>query len=140
MIKTVKNPPEKDVLAVILDDEIYDRHTDDTDPPKHKLGAANLSGWVTLCGYVEGNIASLFLVKDGQLHFYCLKPYRRHARTLLNQALKTHRKPVFCEIPVLYLETINFALKAGFRRLQRKRDAWVKNGQIYDVEVLRWAR
>ena len=138
-IKTIKNPPVKDILAVVLNDEIYDRHTEDTDPPKGALGRADFSGWTVFGGYVEGKIASLFMVQGGQLHFYCLKAYRAYARGFLNSALARHKKTVFCEIPVLYRSVINFAKKGGFKNIEIKSKAWLKRGVFYDVEVMQWA-
>lgn len=138
ILKSVFDPSEEDFLKVILDDEIYDRITDDNDLPKDRLGKPDLKGWVVIGGYVD-EIASLFMVKDRQLHFYVLSPYRKYARKLLQQGLKLHGYPVFCEIPKLYMETINFAKKAGFVETGIKRNAHMKHGKLYDVVRLEWA-
>jgi hypothetical protein len=137
-MKSVFNPPMEDVLKVLLDSEIYDRITDDTDPPKEKLGKANLSGWNIIAGYKE-EIASLFMVKDRQLHFYVLPQFRKYAREFLKQALKMYGQSVFCEIPTLYPETINFAKRSGFIESGIRRNAHMKNGKQYDLVRLEWA-
>lgn len=139
MISIIKSPPDAHILSVLLDDEIYDRMTDDLDPSKDTLGNADLSGYGVYAGYVDGQIASAFLVRKGLLHFYCLRKHRKHARELLQLSLEAHGQKVFCQIPVLYRETINFAKKAGFVKIGEKAKAWLKNGKLYGVEVLEWA-
>lgn len=139
-MRTIKNPPQKDIMAVVMDKDIYDRHTQDTDPNIEQSQQPDLSkGWVIYGGYVGGEIASLFMVNNGQLHFYCLKAFRENARELLRDALKMHGKPVFCQIPTLYKAVINFAKKAGFKHVETLKRAWLKGGVLYDVEKLKWA-
>jgi hypothetical protein len=133
-----------DISEVMFDDEIFDRTNDDFSPKRDGLDIkkANLNGWVFIGGYVQGKIASLFSVYGSQMHFWVLKPYRKHARELLNKSLELWPHDVWVKIPSLYQTVINFAKKAGFKEFYCEESSYMKNGKLYNNHYLvrsRWA-
>lgn len=127
----------RDIAAVILDDEIYDRIIDDNCPPKERFIAPE-SGYIYVGGYVSGKIASAFIVHDGKMHFMVLKPYRKHARKLLRESFKAYPFNVYVEIPACYMEVINFAKNYGFEEVKIEENAHKKNGKLYAVHTLEY--
>ncbi len=125
-----------EVDRVVYDPEIYDRISDDNSPPLEAFQMVYLGTMIT--GYVNGEVASLFHVVSGKLHYMVLKPYRRHARALLRQAFELYPHPVWCSIPALYMEVINFALNFGFRRFAIEEKGHKKNGEFYDCHLLEY--
>jgi len=132
-----KIAPHKDVERIILDDEIYDRITHDDCPPKERFVLPK-NGYIAIGGYLDGKIASLYMVHGSKMHFMVLKCYRKYSRQLLDSAMNFYSLPVYCEIPTLYRSVINFAKKAGFVLSEIKEKSYLKNGKLYNVEVLKW--
>ena len=60
-----------------------------------------------------------------------LKKHRKHARKLLDASFKRRPKPVYCEIPSLYMSVINFAKKYGFVEINKEPRAHKKNDSCF---------
>lgn len=127
----------EDVKTVIYDDEIYDRVTDDNCPSKEYFELPE-SGYISVGGYVDGIIASMFIVHDNKMHFMVLKPYREYAGKLLKESFKVYPFNVYVEIPSCYMEVINFAKNYGFEEVKITENAHKKNGKFYSVYTLEY--
>lgn len=125
----------EEAKAVLFDDEIYDRITDDRSPAKEKF-TPPAEGVSYIAGYVDGQIASLFIVHDEKLHFMVLKAFRLHARELLRHSFIIWPHRVYVEIPTLYRTVINFAKRAGFKEAGLAPRPHLKNGMLYDRQTL----
>jgi hypothetical protein len=126
---------QRDIEAVLMDDEIYDRISNDVSPPKEHFQIPH-DGVVYIGGYIDGLIASLFIVHDGLMHFMVLPDYRRFARELLAQSFRLWPFKVRVEIPVLYRPVINFARNFGFKDVGINKEAHLKNGKLHDEYIL----
>ena len=129
------NVASKIVKAIY--DELYDRITDDNCPPKEEFKLPS-EGYEAVGGYVDGKIASLFMVHDKKMHFMVLKPFRKFARELLDASFKVWPYTVYCEIPSLYKTVINFAKRYGFKETKLELLAHKKNGKLYDIHTLEY--
>lgn len=127
--------PREDIDRVLFDDDIYDRTTDDNCPPKEDVNIPyDLALYVG--GYVNGRIASLYIVHGDKMHFMVLKGCRAHARELLEESIRFHPQRVYCEIPALYMSVINFAKKNGFTETKINKNKHLKNGKLYNIHTL----
>lgn len=125
---------------MIFDSEIFEKSKDDyaPDPRLCDINSADLSAHEFIGGYVEDEIASLFVVHKGLMHFSVLKKFRMLARELLSSSLEFWGKPVAVEIPSLYRSVINFAINNGFVETHITEDCFVKNGKKYQKHHLRF--
>lgn len=130
----------EDIEKVMFDEEIYDKTNPDGVKPKElcDIRTADLEDWHFIGGYIAGEIASLFIVHNSQMHFWVLKDFRKYARELLAESFKLWPYDVFVKIPKLYQSTINFARKAGFQTVHIEKDSFVKNSLTYDIEIMRY--
>jgi hypothetical protein len=130
---TAKAPNRDEIARMIFDPEIFERSKDDfaPDPLNCDIHKADLSQHEFIGGYVDDEIASLFVVHKGVMHFSVLKHYRRYARELLDVSIKIWNKPVAVEIPSLFRSVINFARNYGFVETHITEDFFVKNGKKY---------
>lgn len=129
---TVDYANNRDVDVLVYNPELSDRITDDYCPALKDF-EMQYHNSVFIGGYIEGKIASLFIVHmDQTMHFMVLPCYRMRARELLNESLKLWPYDVYCIIPVLYKPVINFARKMGFKEVARLPDDHLKNGVYYD--------
>ena len=137
---TAKIPSRHDIEKVMFNDEIYENTNPDGTQPKElcNIHKANLEGWNFIGGYIAGEIASLFIVHNSQMHFWVLKEFRKHARELLAESFKLWPYDVFVKIPKLYQSTINFARKVGFKTVDIEKKNYMKNSKLYDTEVMRF--
>ena len=129
----------EDAKKIILDDEVYDRISDDICPNKETLiFPENL---LYIGGYVDDQIVSAAVVHGSEYgdmaHFQVLKDYRlRYARELLEKTLKLCPRPLYAEFPSLYKPYMNFVKKLGFKEIEMKKNEFLKNGNVYDIHVL----
>lgn len=129
-------PNKKDIEHILFDDEIYDRITDDNCPDKGGFQIP-FKGCIYIGGYIDGHIASLFIVhNDNKMHFMVIKQHRQHAKELLAASFKMWPHDVYVEIPALYQSVINFAKNFGFVETEIKKDDHLKNGTLYDCQKL----
>lgn len=127
-----------EALTILKDPEIYDRITDDNCPTLQDFVLPDRVRVHYIGGYVGGTLAALSVIHhDNKFHFMVLEPYRRHARELLKQSLSLWPVKVWCEIPACYRTVINFARRNGFVELGIIPKAHRKNGQIYDIHIMR---
>lgn len=128
---------KNDVDRVIYDDEIYDRIGDDMCPPKEEFQFP-YGELVTIGGYVDDKIASLFIVhKNNEMHFMVLKSYRKYARRLLKASFGLWPFDVWVNIPALYMSVINFSRKNGFVVSEIIKNGHLKGGKLYDCYILK---
>ena len=130
----------EDIEAVMFDDEIFDRTNDDFAPRKEDCNIfnADLSGFYFIGGYVDGKIASLFIVHDERMHYWVLKDHRVHARKLLDVSFDIWPHRVYVAIPDLYRSVINFAKNYGFVETKIEDASYLKNGQYYNTYYLEY--
>ncbi len=134
----IKIPSLQDIGIVILDEEIYDRISDDNCPPREEFLVESFFNidMDILGGYIEGNIASLFMVHDKRMHFMVLKKYRRYSRELLAESLKGYPHDIYVKICSKYKPVINFAKNNGFKEILIEPKTYLKNGCLYDDHTL----
>lgn len=125
-----------DIRAVMFDAEIFERTNQDGVPLGGDLAKADLSGWAFIGGYVRGRIASLFIVYGGLMHFWVLRPFRGHARALLDASFRLWPESVRIEIPELYPDVIAFAKAYGFVERGRLAGDFLKGGKYYDKIIM----
>lgn len=132
----IKLPSKNDIDTVIYDPWCWDRTTDDNcpSPEDFKIPYDDFA-WVG--GYVNGQIASLYMVSyTGKMHFQVLPAYRMQAHNLFESSFTHYGRPVYCVIPVLYQSVINFVKKHKFKETLRFIKDHVKNGQRYDAVMM----
>lgn len=132
---TRAGPRSNGVLTVLKDAWVYDRETDDRCPPVDDYKPPD--GPLYLLGLVNEEPASLFIEHDSQIHYMVLRKHRMQARELLNCSIETSRlKFMFCQIPSLYMEVINFAKRSGFVETGVSEPRFMKSGVLYPVHRL----
>lgn len=126
---------KEDIDRVMFDDEIYDRISDDSCPPKEEIRLTYHEAKY-VAGYIDGETASLAALHDGRVHFMVLKPYRLHAHELWKETEKYLPPKMYAAVPSLYKTLINFAKKHGFREVDVQKKVYRKNGRLYDRHIL----
>lgn len=114
----IRKPSKEDINLVSFDDEIWQRTSYDNCPTRGELKANDyFYNYFEFLGcYLNNKIIALAIVSNqGNFHFEVLKPYRKYARIALNGFLTVLNRDLFCEIPTLYREVINFAKNNGFK-------------------------
>ncbi len=115
---TIKNPNQEDIKTIIMDEEIYDRISDDNSPSLKEFQLdTNLLDCFKLHilgGYIADKIVSLYIVHDGFLHFMVLKPYRKYARELYKLSAAQSPQDIYTKVASKYKSLINFAKHNGF--------------------------
>ncbi len=133
----IKRPTKEDIDLLTFDDEIWQRTTDDNCPNKEEFKKDyDFYNYFEFWGcYLKNQIIALASVKsDGNFHFEVLKPYRKFARIALNGFITVLNRNLFCEIPILYKEVINFAINNGFKQSEIIPDKdFIKNGIKYKL-------
>lgn len=133
----IKRPTKEDIDLITFDDEIWQRTTDDNCPNKEEFKKDyDFYNYFEFWGcYLKNQIIALASVKsDGNFHFEVLKPHRKYSRIALNGFLAVLDRNLFCEIPTLYKEVINFAINNGFKQSEIIPDKdFIKNGINYKL-------
>jgi len=132
---TARSSTTDEIDAIIFDEEIYDRITDDNCPPMNRFRMQYTGGYF-ISGFVGDEIASLFIVHGKKMHFMVLKPYRRFCHDLMTESFKLWPHDVYVEIPTLYRSVINFVKNFGFQEIDILKDSHLKNGKLYDCHKL----
>ncbi len=133
-----------DIKAVLCNPAIYDTITDDNSPLIEDFEPPIDDEYYYVGGYVKGEIAALMVYHkylDGnECHVQVLPEYRKeHAKQFGEQALLFRGTlPLYAEIPALYKNVLDFALKNNFRVIKTKEDGYIKNGVKYLINVLRY--
>lgn len=138
---TVKTPSMDDIKAVILDPEIYDKASDDNCPERNEFDLENLlesseEPHNFIGGYIDGQIAALCDLHNGEIHYEVLKPYRKYARLIWQKIINNYDVKGVARVPIIHKSMINFAKKAGFREGGIVKNAYLKNNNLYDIQIL----
>lgn len=135
-LKVRETIDEEEIKSILLDDEIYDRITDDFCPDKEDYVLYKQAKFIG--GYVDGKIVGLVIHHDREIHMQVLKQFRReHKRDLLHQAIELiDDDRIYAEIPALFPSVIEFAKQEGFKEDKIIKDCYLKNGKTYDTHIM----
>ena len=131
-----------EIKEVLCNPAIYDVINDDLSPPSSEFEPP-LEGCRYIGGYVGGKIIALFVYhdyRDGEwCHIQVLPEYRKeYAQLFGSLSVKYNRAiPQYAEIPTLYQNVINFAIRQGYEIIETISGGLLKNGQQYDIEILK---
>ena len=129
----IKTPSEAEFYSIIFDNEIYDRISDDHSPAKEDF-RINLDDY-KIFGFFLGKKIIGILTQDNKdyIHLQVLKSYRKdYASIGLRTCLDKLKGDIFCEIPTLYKNVIDFAEMHGFKKWHIEKDSYLKNRLLYD--------
>jgi hypothetical protein len=126
----------EEAKVIILDEEMYDRVTDDYCPAREDFEMPYIENIKYIGGYLDKDIASLFVVYDNRMHFMVLKQYRKYARELYKVSSVLYPYSVYVKIPSKYKEVIAFSKKVGFKEIAIEKAAFKKNNIMYDLYTL----
>ena len=132
-IKEVTDPEE--ILSILLDEEIYERISDDDSPSREDYVFRSMGGKF-YGGYVDGRLVGLIAHHGNQIHVNLLKGYRHYKRDLWHGVKERLAPPVYAKIPSLFPAIIEFAKSEGFTLDTVIKDAYKKNGDTYDIHVM----
>lgn len=142
IVKETKNLDE--IKAVLCNAAIYDTITEDDNPCADEFEPPITDDYLYVGGYVEGEIIALMIYHkylDGnKCHVQVLPEHRKeHAIRFGEQSLLFRGTlPLYAEIPDLYKNVLDFALLNNFKVINTKENDYIKNGEIYNVNVLRY--
>ena len=126
-----------DAYKVLSTPEIFQTISEDgmTDVPMPE-------GVLYLCGYVPELIGCFILHKQGAITLEChvqvLPEYRKDYAEQFGHAVidwaweNTGAQKIVAQVPFLYPNVRDFALKMGFKVEGMNRESYLKNGEIYD--------
>lgn len=132
-----------DIRAVLCNPAIYDTITDDNCPKANEF-IPPLEDYLYIGGYIGSKIIALMVYHkylDGnECHVQVLPEYRKeHAEKFGEQSLLFKGTlPLYAEIPDLYRNVLAFALLNDFSVIKVKENDYIKDGQAYNVNVLRY--
>lgn len=133
-----------DIKAILCQGAIYECITDDECPPADEFEPPTDQQYTYVAGYINNEIFAVMVYHrylDGnECHIQVLPEYRKeYARDFAEQAL-TYKGtlPLYAEIPSLYKNVLNFALANNFEVIDTRKDDYIKNGEIYNMNVLRY--
>ena len=132
----------EEIKAILCDPVIYDTISSDECPLIGEFEPP-LNGFLYYGGYVDNKIIALAVYHkylDGdKYHPQVLPEFReKYAKKFVEQSLKLKGTPIlYAVIPDLYKSVLNFALKFGFKIVDKKLNSFVKNGKSYNDNILR---
>ena len=133
----------KDIKKVLCNDVIYDCITDDKCCNSSEFEPPINDNFIYIGGYVDGEIIALMVYhqyRDGNTcHVQVLPDYRKKYAIEFGEQSLSFRgtRPLYARIPTLYQNVINFAELNGFEVIETLKDDHLKNGNLYDVKVMR---
>lgn len=133
MIK-IEVASQQEIESIIKDDEIYARISDDYSPDVQSLDIPKME--CALSGFVNNDLASLYLVNNDKMHFMVLDKHRGNARKLLERSFNYFNKTVYCVIPLCYDNVIKFAINNKFIVKDMVDDYRLIDGVNYKAVVL----
>lgn len=142
IVKETKDLDE--IKAVLCNPSIYDTITDDNSPLIDDFEPPVNEEYKYIAGYVDNEIIGVTVYHkylDGnKVHFQVLPEHRKeHAIKFGEQAIKFKGTlPLYAEIPDLYQNVLNFAFINGFKVVEVKENDYTKNGETYNVNILRF--
>lgn len=139
--------PTKDkaeIEKVLKHPEIYETISDDLSPHVDQFDAPITDEYQYIAGYVNNEIVGIMVYhkyKDGnKCHVQVLPEHRKeHALKFGEQSLLFRgTQPLYAEIPSLYKNVLDFAFKFGFEVIDTIKQDYLKNGVLYDLNILRF--
>ena len=131
-----------DIKTVLFNPAIYDTITTDNCPLLGEVDPPLTDEYLYVGGYVDGKIIALMVYHkylDGnKCHVQVLPEYRKdYAKKFGEQSLLFRGTlPLYAKIPDLYKNVLDFALLNKFEVIDIEKDAHIKNGKTYNVNVL----
>jgi len=132
------------IKSVLCNSAIYDTITDDNSPNIEDFEPPINDKYLYVGGYVNGEIIGLMVYHEyldgNECHVQVLPEHRKeHAKEFGEQSLKFRgTQPLYAEIPDLYKNVLDFALLNNFKVIKRIDAGFIKNGEHYTVNVLRY--
>jgi hypothetical protein len=142
IVKETKDIDE--IKSILCNQAIYDTITDDNCPLVDEFEPPVNDEYRYIAGYIDNKIFGILVFHkylDGnKCHVQVLPEYRKeHAIKFGEQALCFNGTlPLYAEIPDLYENVLNFAFNNNFRIVEVKENDYIKNGEAYNVNVLRY--
>ncbi len=132
---------QEEFETVFFDQELYDRHSQDTDPDMGTIRAGNMESAFKsstfLSSYVDGELAGYLQIEsNGHLHVSVLKDYRNRGKEIVDACLELWPFNFFVAIPECFPSVYHFAKNYGCKEKEIRKDAWMKNGKAHDVHIL----
>jgi hypothetical protein len=133
-----------DIKAVLCNDAIYDTISGDDCPLLKDFEPPVNEEYYYVGGYVGGDIIALMVYHkylDGNIcHVQVLPEYRKEYAIKFGEQSLLFRGtlPLYAEIPDLYKNVLDFALMNNFRVVDVKENDYIKNGKLYNVNVLEY--
>jgi hypothetical protein len=133
-----------EIKEILCHPEIYDSITSDNCPPAEKFSPPVNDDYKYVGGFVGGEIVALMVYhtyKDGnECHVQVLPEFRKeYARKFGEQSLMFRGlNKLYAEIPTLYKNVLDFAQLNGFEIIDVRESDYIKNGQTYSVNVLKY--
>ena len=134
-----------DIKAILWHPDIYDTITEDKCPPLGEVEPPIRDDISYIGGYVKGEIIALMVYHkylDGnKCHVQVLPEYRKeYAKRFGEQSLLFRGTlPLYAEIADLYKNVLAFALLNNFKVIDIRKDAHIKNGKTYNVNILEFS-
>lgn len=135
-----------DIKAVLYHPDIYDTISADDSPPIGEIEPPVNDKFLYVGGYVDGEIIALMIYNDyldgkaRKCHVQVLPEFRKeYAKKFGEQSLLFRGTlPLYAKISDLYENVLAFALMNDFKVIDIEKDAHIKNGKTYNVNVLRY--
>ena len=133
-----------DVKAILCNEAIYDTISGDDAPLAKDFEPPINDEYLYIGGYVNGKIIALMVYHkylDGnECHVQVLPEYRKEYAVKFGEQSLTFKgtQPLYAEIPDLYKNVLVFALLNNFEVIDVKENDYIKNGETYNVNVLRY--
>lgn len=141
MLKLKETKNIKELEKVLFNKEIYDTITSDNNA---FMEIPVTSEYKYIGGFVDNEIIAVMVYhkyKDGnECHVQVLPEFREeYAKEFGEQVLKFKgHSPLYAEIPLLYKNVLDYALKNKFAVIEIKNDGYVKGGVEYPTFVLKY--
>ncbi len=133
-----------DIKEVLCHPEIYETISGDDCPKLEEFEPPMIDDYTYIVGYVKGEPIGVMIYhkyRDGnECHVQVLPQHRKeHAIKFGEQALEFRGTlSLYAEIPDLYKNVLAFALLNNFKVIEVKENDYIKNGKLYNVNVLRY--
>ena len=142
IVKETTNIDE--IKSILCNDAIYDTIGSDNAPLVEDFEPPVNDDYLYVGGYAEGEIIALMVyhkyLNGLECHVQVLPEHRKeHAINFGEQSLLFKGTlPLYAEIPDLYKNVLTFALLNDFKVIEVRENDYIKNGETYNVNVLRY--
>lgn len=135
ILKVRDTTDEKEITSILLDEEIYDRISDDSSPNREDYVLYKKARFIG--AYLDGKIIGLVIHHDRRMHMQILKPYRSKGHFLIRKAISMiDDDRIYAKIPSRYQSVIDFARLEGFKEERVIKNNYVKKGKTYDTHIM----